>query len=81
MAVAKACIIKGNATKAVFIPHLHTVVAAGAFADNVLPDIKVRQQFFAGSVDRGNPQLWGCICRNGLRPVRFNHRDTQSTAL
>ena len=56
VAKAHALVIKADAAKTVFIPHFHTVVAAGALGDNILPDAQFAQQLLAGGVNRRHPQ-------------------------
>ena len=81
MAVAEAFIIKGDSTEAVFVPHFHSVIAARTFGNNLIPDIKARQQFFAGGVNRRDAKLRRGIGFNRLRLMRLNHRHAQAAAL
>ena len=81
MAIAHAFIVKSNMTKAVFIPHFHAVIAAGAVRHNICPDTKVRQQLFAGRIDRRDAEFRRRIRCNGLRLLLLQHRHAQAAAL
>ena len=81
MAVTHAFIIKSNMTKAVFIPHFHTVIAAGALRHNICPDAKVRQQLFAGRIYCRHAEFRRGIRCDGLRLLLLQHRHAQAAAL
>lgn len=74
VAEAQTLVIKADVAKAVFIPHFHPVIAAGAAGDNCWPDVKLAQELLAGGVNRGDPQrrprigaqrLWLSLLKDG----------------
>ena len=81
MAKSHALVIEANAAEAVFVPHFHTVIAAGALGDDLAPDIQLSQQLFAGGIDRRNAQRRRRIGGQRLRRCFLQHRDAQAAAL
>ncbi len=65
VAKAHALVIEANVAKAVFIPHFHTVIAAGPLGDDLAPDVQLCQQLFAGGIIAETRSAGGASAASG----------------
>jgi hypothetical protein len=80
VAEAHALVIKADAAKAVFIPHFHTVIAAGALGDNLLPDAQFVSSFSLAALIADTRSAGGASAPAAAARL-FQHRNAQAAAL
>ena len=81
VAKAHALVIEANVAKAVFVPHFHTVIAAGPLGDDLAPDVQLCQQLFAGGINCRNAQRRRRIGGQRSRLCFLQHCDAQAATL